>query len=155
MWHKTQRTENLFNEKKITLYPVSPDHTPASVNIHLHFWSTSWLITSWCLNSLPIVLPCRMATSSRLYLSGWTTIDSAQYSLMAFRSAAHLGPVATSTPARILLRIPPIAAWIAPLNSIRASHALDLASEIGFGRGRGGIFEIDALWSWPEEIQSV
>jgi len=86
-------------------------------NIQIHFWSKPWLITSCCPNSLPIVLPCRMAVFWRLHLSGWTRIDSAQCSLMAFRSAAHLGQVA-------LFRSPPIAAWIAPLNSIRASHAL-------------------------------
>jgi hypothetical protein len=31
MWHKTQRTENLFNKKKFTPYPVPPAHVPASV----------------------------------------------------------------------------------------------------------------------------
>jgi len=87
-------------------------------NIHIHFWSKPWLITSWCPDSLPIVLPCWMAAFWRLHFSGWTRIDSAQCSLMAFRSTAHLGPVATSTPVRILLRSPPIAAWIAPLNFI-------------------------------------
>ena len=34
MWHRTQCTENLFNEKKFTpLYPVPPAHAPASVCI--------------------------------------------------------------------------------------------------------------------------
>ena len=36
----------------------------------------------------------------RLHLLGWIRIDSTQCFLMAFRSAAHLGPVATSTPVR-------------------------------------------------------
>jgi hypothetical protein len=31
MWHKTQHTENLFNDKKFTPYPVPPAHAPVSV----------------------------------------------------------------------------------------------------------------------------
>ncbi len=37
MWHKTQRTENLFNEKKFTSYPVPPAHVPASVYYTLRY----------------------------------------------------------------------------------------------------------------------
>ena len=121
-------------------------------NIHVHFWSTLSWTTSWCLISLPVVLPCRMAASLRLPLSGWTRIDQAQCSSMAFRSNAPLGPVAMFTPTWLPLRSPPIAAWIVPMNSIRASHALDLALEIGFWlQGRGGGFSKSMLSQYGQE----
>ncbi len=115
----------------------------------------SWRTTSWLLIFLPIVLPCPTAVFSRLLLPGWKTIGLGQCSSMAFRSVAPLGPVATCTPMRLLLRSLSIAAWTAHLNSIRASHALDVILVIGVWVPLRVFFEINALAVWSGEIWSL